>query len=172
MVDAGPAPDAHDTEAFSAWVAKIQGHLSAARGSWYNSAGAGDIASRMLTTAFASPTLSLRGMWRMLNTDAELALDPLMASVADWDFREALGRDFDVPMIFVSGRHDLQTPAAAAARLAAELCSPQTRMMFIENSAHFMVTEQPGRVLGALLEVRPLAANGAVTAIPACKARG
>lgn len=170
MADAGPAPDAHDTEAFSAWIAKIQTHLSAARGSWYNSAGAKDIASRMLMTAFASPTLSLRGMWRMLNTDAELALDPLMASVADWDFRETLGRDFDVPMIFVSGRHDLQTPMAAAARLAAELCAPHTEMIVIENSAHFLVTEEPGRVLGALLKVRPFAEGAAPAAEPECKA--
>jgi hypothetical protein len=59
---------------------------------------------------------------------------------------------------------------AAAARLAAELCAPHTEMIVIENSAHFLVTEEPGRVLGALLKVRPFAEGAAPAAEPECKA--
>lgn len=171
MRDAGPAPDPHDPEAFFAWVNTVQAPVLAEGGSWHNVRTTGDLTARTLALIFGSPTLSLGDIWRALGSapDPDFALHPLAASVADWDFRKTLGRDFDVPMIFVSGRYDLQTPRAAAERLAAEICAPHTEMIIVENSAHFLVTEQPGSILDALLKARRFATGEATFALPPCK---
>jgi len=171
MRDAGPAPDPHDPKAFFAWVNTVQAPVLTEGGSWHNVRTTGDLTARMLAMMFGSPTLSLTDIWRTLGAapGPDFALYPLAASVAGWDFRKTLGVDFDVPMIFVSGRYDLQTPRAAVQRLAAEICAPHTEMIVVENSAHFLVTEQPGSVLDALLKARRFATGEATFAPPPCK---
>jgi pimeloyl-ACP methyl ester carboxylesterase len=160
---AGPPPSARDPEAFLKWSARVQPPVVADGWSWHNVRGMGDFAQRMLVSALMSDTLTLGDIGAMLSgRNRDKTLLPLVRSVAGWDFRRDLGLTFDVPMIFVSGRYDRQTPVAEVVRLEGELRAPRKRMVVLENSAHVLVLEEPGRLLQVLVEeALPLAQAGA-----------
>jgi proline iminopeptidase len=63
----------------------------------------------------------------------------------------------DVPIFFFLGRHDFTTPAPIAADWLAHVNAPEKHLVWFENSAHLPFVEEPGRMLQALLQVRPLA---------------
>lgn len=145
----GDPPSGQDVEALNAWMAKVQHPVLPLHGAIYNARGGGDIARWTLLTALASPDIGLGEIFGMLGGSDEWRA-PLIRSAAGWDFRRTLGTHFMVPMIFVSGRYDLQAPTEAAVALSAEICSPYTEMVVIDDAAHYLVNEQPGRLLGAL----------------------
>jgi len=147
----GDPPPATDADSFMKWVSKVQRPVTPLGGSLHNARTSGALAGRMALTALISPDLTLGDIYRMLSADRNDALLPLARSAAGWDFRRMLGTKFAVPMIFVSGRYDLQAPTAAAAALSGEICSPYTEMVQIDGAAHFLVNEQPGTVLQTLL---------------------
>jgi len=149
VVAMGDPPPGQDFEALSKWMAKVQNPVLPLRGAIYNARGGGDIARWTLLTVLTSPDISLGEIFGMLTGSNEWQ-KPLIQSAAGWDFRRTLGTRFAVPMIFVSGRYDLQAPTEAATALSAEICSPHTEMVVIDDAAHYLVNEQPGRVLGAL----------------------
>jgi proline iminopeptidase len=62
-----------------------------------------------------------------------------------------------VPVFFLLGRHDYTTPAPIAERWLAQVRAPRKRLIWFEHSAHLPFIEEPGRMLQALLQVRPLA---------------
>jgi pimeloyl-ACP methyl ester carboxylesterase len=66
----------------------------------------------------------------------------------------------DVPLFFFLGRHDYTTPGPIAANWLAHVRAPEKRLVWFEHSAHLPFVEEPGRMLQALLEVRPLATAG------------
>jgi pimeloyl-ACP methyl ester carboxylesterase len=66
--------------------------------------------------------------------------------------------DFKVPVVFLMGRHDLHTPYQPVQAWYDRIASPHKRFVTFERSAHFMMFEEPGRLLLALVnEVLPLA---------------
>ncbi len=145
----GDPPPGQDVEALATWMGKIQRPVVPLGGSIHHARGGGDIARWTLLTALNSPDLDLSDIFAMLGGSDEWSV-PLIRSAAGWDFRRNLGTRFAVPMIFVSGRYDLQAPTEAAVALSAEICSPYTEMVVIDDAAHYLVNEQPGRLLGAL----------------------
>jgi len=69
-----------------------------------------------------------------------------------------LGYRFRVPVLFFMGRNDLMTPYATARRYFDRIEAPTKRFVTFENSAHFVMLEEPGRFFEALLSIaRPLA---------------
>lgn len=151
-------PPADDARSFLAWVSTLQRPIAAHGGLWHNANSSADVGGRMLMSALSSPTLSLGDLWRMLRSDREAVLYPLAQSAAGWSFRNNLGTQFATPMIFISGRHDLQAPTAATAALASEMCSPYTAMLVLDHSAHVLLLEEPGRLLNTLVsEALPFA---------------
>jgi pimeloyl-ACP methyl ester carboxylesterase len=156
---AGPPPSAQDAEAFMTWSGRVQGPVVAEGHAWRNVRGVGDYTQRMLVAALMSDTFTLGDIGAMVSgRNRDKTLLPLVRSVAGWDFRRDLGLTFEVPMIFVSGRHDLQTPTAEVVRLEGELRARRKKMVVLENSAHLLVLEEPGRLLQVLVnEVLPLA---------------
>ncbi|HXT18231.1 MAG TPA: alpha/beta fold hydrolase [Gemmatimonadaceae bacterium] len=103
-------------------------------------------------------------------TDAEMrAFGPAEGRVtarvlsADFFGQDAkLARHFDVPVVFMMGRHDLHTPYSAAKRYFDSLTAPSKRFVTFEESAHVPFLEEPGHFLEALLrDVQPLAAERA-----------
>lgn len=69
-------------------------------------------------------------------------------------------RRLDVPVIQLLGRHDYRTPAQITDTWMRKLRAPNKEVVWFENSAHFPMIEEPGRVLFALVEhALPLAEN-------------
>lgn len=102
--------------------------------------------------------------WGPEYTDAEAAA---MMAATQWGTRAIVGGPgggappsfaYDVPMIFLMGRYDLHTPYASARELYDRITAPRKRFITFERSAHFVMWEEPGRFLLALInEVLPLA---------------
>jgi proline iminopeptidase len=66
-------------------------------------------------------------------------------------------RVFQVPVVIIMGRYDLQTPYMKASSYFDEIEAPWKRFITLPRAGHFPMFEQPGRFLKALLEeVLPL----------------
>lgn len=154
-----PGPPAANVEAFGEWSGTIQAEAAPKGYFWYNARSGEDLARRTLSWPLLSPSVSLREFASTLfRDDSRKTRLPLVRSVATWDFRKDLGRRFDVPMIFVSGRHDLTTPVGKAAELEREIDAPYKAMNILQHSAHVMFLDEPARLLKILTdEVLPLA---------------
>jgi len=64
---------------------------------------------------------------------------------------------FKTPVIFMMGRYDLHTPYEPAKAYFDRIKAPHKRFISFERSAHFLMFEEPGRFLLALVnEVLPL----------------
>ena len=145
----GPLPQG-DARTFMPWSEKVQAVAFRQGHFWYNAPGVWDVTSRVLVWHLYSPTLPLRDfLGRTLGGNKLKVFD--LDSVMDWDFRKDLGLEFQVPMIFVSGAHDLTTPVESVKRLESELHAPYKSMTVLDHSAHVLVLEEPGRLLEALV---------------------
>lgn len=146
-------PPASDVKAFGEWSGTIQAEAATKGYFWYNARSGEDLARRTLSWPLLSPTISLGQFASTLfRDDSERTHLSLVRSVATWDFRRDLGRRFEVPMIFVSGRHDLTTPVGNVIALEHEIGAPYKAMNILEYSAHVMFLEEPGRVLRILTD--------------------
>jgi proline iminopeptidase len=64
---------------------------------------------------------------------------------------------FEVPIVFMLGRHDWQVPAVLAARYFERIQAPAKRLVWFEQSAHNPPFEEPERFNRAVVEaLRPL----------------
>jgi pimeloyl-ACP methyl ester carboxylesterase len=63
-------------------------------------------------------------------------------------------RGVSVPVFFLLGRHDLNTPSALAAAYLPRLGAPLARVEWLERSAHFPFFEEPEGFRAALLRAR------------------
>lgn len=68
-------------------------------------------------------------------------------------------RTVDVPVFFLLGRHDLNTPSQLAAQYLDRLDAPLKRLTWFEESAHFPFFEEPGRFHWELLQATQAAAE-------------
>jgi pimeloyl-ACP methyl ester carboxylesterase len=152
----GPPPSG-GAKVFMPWTEQIQAAEFEQGHFWYNARSPWDVTSRVLVWQLYSPTLTLREVFKpFFGEGREGVFDS--DSVMDWDFRKDLGLEFQVPMIFVSGAHDLTTPVESVRRLEGELHAPYKSMTILEHSAHVLVLEEPGRLLEALVrEALPFA---------------
>ncbi|WP_165829166.1 alpha/beta fold hydrolase [Novacetimonas pomaceti] len=67
---------------------------------------------------------------------------------------------FATPVIIFAGRHDNTTPSENVAAWLPKVQAPFKKIIWFENSAHMIATEEPGRVLVHLVQdVRPFAGN-------------
>jgi len=87
-----------------------------------------------------------------------LSLRKLLPEMMDFDFNNIT--QFRTPIIIFAGRHDTITPAENVAAWLPKVQAPFKKIIWFENSAHMIATEEPGRVLLHLVnDVRPLAAK-------------
>jgi pimeloyl-ACP methyl ester carboxylesterase len=71
-------------------------------------------------------------------------------------------RDFQVPVVFMLGRHDWHVPAVLAADYFATLDAPRKTLVWFERSAHNPPFEQPAAFVDAMMtDVLPLARGSA-----------
>ena len=82
--------------------------------------------------------------------------DPLMAFKA-----EPFGTAFDVPMVFVQGSDDLQTPTRLVEEFAARISAPRKEVVLLEGGGHMVIRTMGARFLGELVaRVRPVVVSG------------
>jgi pimeloyl-ACP methyl ester carboxylesterase len=81
---------------------------------------------------------------------------PIMKDVLGFD-NSKLNQHFKVPIIFLMGRYDLFTPWIAAKDWFGTIAAPKKKFITFDRSSHFVMIEEPGRFLNALItEALPL----------------
>ncbi len=114
----------------------------------------GDMTATMLKFALASPEYSLRDITYFFD---EPNWPPLQRELNTFDISR-YGTEFKVPMIFIEGRHDWQTPSVLVAEYAATLRAPAAKVIWLEASAHSPMVDEPEAFTGALVrDVLPYA---------------
>ena len=74
------------------------------------------------------------------------------------DLPNDVGSVFEVPVFFFTGLHDWHTPRVLSDRWFGQIESPHKELVHFKESCHFIVNEEPGRFLTALVEkVLPIA---------------
>ena len=92
--------------------------------------------------------------------DVALVRDPshFTAEFMNIDLQADVGSSFEVPIFFFSGTHDWQTPVSLSDKWFDEIQAPHKELIHFEESAHFIVNEEPGKFLVNLVnKVLPLA---------------
>jgi pimeloyl-ACP methyl ester carboxylesterase len=65
-----------------------------------------------------------------------------------------------VPLILMLGRHDINVSSEVAAKWFAKVRAPSKRLIWFERSAHHVTSDEPGKLLTALVtHARPIAAK-------------
>ena len=85
----------------------------------------------------------------------------LAKQVMDVDLPKDIGSSFEVPIFFFTGSHDWHTPRTISDKWFSEISAPYKELVHFDESCHFVVTEEPGKVLISLVnKVLPLAQSG------------
>ena len=114
----------------------------------------GDFVRTMLT----SDEANLADLW-YLRQGSRASLDLLWPELSTLDLRAH--RSFAVPVFFFLGRHDWQMPASIAADYFETIEAPCKRLVWFEESGHYIPFEEPREFERVLIdEVLPLAGSG------------
>ena len=149
-------PPADDMEAFLERVVVIQGYLPR-YGKGLHALKETDVGVQaLLPEVIGSPYMSLGDFLAIMNQGP--ATLRLLEELSGLDLHEDLSGDFEVPLFFFQGEHDWQTPTTLARPFVESLNAPIKEYIAFENSAHWLINEEPGKVLVELVNrVRPLA---------------
>jgi pimeloyl-ACP methyl ester carboxylesterase len=123
------------------------------------------ILMEMLSAGLRSPdyTMADNLTW-ILRRDSTYSRNALAKEIDAFDVRP-LGYRFDVPVVFMLGRHDWQVPATIAAEYFGRIDAPFKQLIWFEASAHSPPSEEPEKFLRALVDVvLPLADRPAAPA--------
>ena len=116
-------------------------------------------------------------IWAALQTDEANLIDLIKFGRGNrfslehlWDEFRAFDIDdrltrFDMPIVFMLGRHDWQVPSILAARYFERIDAPAKRLIWFERSAHNPPFEEPARFNRAMVEaLRPVIESEQVSA--------
>jgi proline iminopeptidase len=121
------------------WIARFGGAI----------AGRGDLAPyvrSILTTSVYGVGDKLRYL-----RGERFSLARLWAEMQAFDITRVVQR-VEVPIVFVHGRHDWQTPLAPAQAYFERIEAPRKRLVVFDHSAHCPIFEEPDRFLRVLRE--------------------
>ena len=140
-----PAPGSVDDElALGRWVERLGGYL---RG--------GLSTGKLIWTALRSDEAGLMDLIRF-GKGNRFSLEALRPQYTRVDLTRF--RCFEVPVVFMLGRHDWHVPAVLAARYFDVIEAPSKRLVWFEHSAHDPPFEEPDAFVRAMLaHVRPAA---------------
>ncbi|HEX4181189.1 MAG TPA: alpha/beta hydrolase [Caulobacteraceae bacterium] len=114
------------------------------------------VTMRQLPAALLSaPGFSLRDAWATLAAGF-FSVNALYEPLMTYDIRR-LGTRFEVPMIYIQGVDDIQTPTALVEDYVAEVEAPEKALILIEGGGHIVIVTHFNTFLERLLEcVKPL----------------
>lgn len=101
-----------------------------------------------------SPHLTLRDISNAIVGDDVAFLRPSSSFIEEClnqNLPEQLGWSFDVPIFFFTGANDWHTPKILSDRWFAQIKAPHKELIVFEDSCHFVVNEEPGKVMTALV---------------------
>jgi len=67
------------------------------------------------------------------------------------DLPRDVGSRFEVPIFFFSGKHDWQVPVSLSDQWFERIEAPYKELLHFEESSHFIINEEPGKFLTALV---------------------
>lgn len=115
--------------------------------------------------SFKAKLSTAKLIWAALQTDEanlidlikfgqgnRFSLNHLWGEFKSFDIDDRL-TTFEVPVVFMLGRHDWQVPAVLAARYFERINAPAKRLVWFEDSAHNPPFEEPERFNRVLVEV-------------------
>lgn len=100
-------------------------------------------------TLFTAPGLSLKDLVDNLR-GAMFSIDVLYDALMAYDIRH-LGTRFEVPMIYLQGEGDIQTPTALVQEYFPEIEAPQKALVLIEGGAHMAMVTHLEAFMGELV---------------------
>lgn len=158
----GTPPDANP--AFLDYVTRIQKDMASLGHSAYGLTGS-EVGRFFLAAGLLSPHTTLADFLRAASGPSGPDIAQRMGrSLMDWDLQKSTGLAFQAPVVWVQGDHDWQTPTTLASAAFPGLCAPWKAYVPLHNSAHFVITEEPGRVLKVLLDFALPATRGEMPA--------
>jgi len=91
-----------------------------------------------------------------IDKGSAFSLGRLLPELNHFDFTHVT--DLRCPIVLIEGRHDTTTPSEIAAAWLKKVHAPAKKLVWLENSAHMTMFDEPGRFLVDLVEdVRPFA---------------
>jgi len=106
----------------------------------------------MLSMLLRSHTISFSELYRdVFSTDHPSTLSSFKQGILQTDIPAQVGYEFEVPIFFASGKHDWQVYHQMSADYFEQINAPYKKMLLLENSAHLVVVEEPGRFLNFLV---------------------
>jgi len=130
---------------------------------WYQLRDAEQTSAVMKAVGLNSHTLSFSELWRTVFPPAyDQRPDRYLYEYAvRTDLKTHVGFEYEVPIFFFTGAHDLQTSKNISTAYFERIVAPRKELIVFENSAHGMVLEEPGKLLIELVtKVLPLATEG------------
>lgn len=113
-----------------------------------------DIEKNLLGFAFASPEYSLADLRYFLEGPSWPPLTELLNSFDIYRYPLR----YELPMVFINGRHDWQTPSVLAESYFQAIQAPQKKLFWLEKSAHSPMVDEPDEFARILIqEVLPYA---------------
>lgn len=116
---------------------------------------------RLIRAALGTDEANLVDLWKF-GAGNRFSLRALHAEYSRVDLTEL--REFEVPIVFLLGRHDWHIPSVEAGRYYDEIEAPCKRLVWFENAAHNPPFEDPTAFVRAMIDVvLPLARDGCPT---------
>lgn len=108
-----------------------------------------------------SPHLTLTDLIHSVLGDDIALLRPPYAFTNEFmniDLPNDVGSSFEVPILFFSGSHDWHAPSILSDKWFSQIKAPKKELVHFEESCHFIINEEPGKMLIALVnKVLPFA---------------
>ncbi|MBN7796846.1 alpha/beta hydrolase [Parahaliea mediterranea] len=158
-------PWPEDPELGADHVATIQRHLSRFGASIHALRDPQDgLHSHLMLDTILSPDLSMGELYKKFFPDPmSPANEALLVDLYDYEITYPDEYVFEVPVFIFQGEHDWQTPTTLIKEWFKQVRAPVKEYVAFEDSAHYVVNEEPGKYLYSLVaKVRPLAVRAAV----------
>ncbi len=105
---------------------------------------------RMVPTLLLSPSLTLKDAWDAVAANF-FSIERLYDALMDYDIRH-LGTRFEIPMIYLQGKDDIQTPTVLVEDYFQEIEAPRKQLVLLgDGAAHMAIVTHVEGFLGALV---------------------
>ena len=141
-----PAPP--DEAARFTWIATVQQEMFKYGHAYHNCFGDDDLGSRIETLIAMSPAVDDEYFAMIAGDSDQLRrVQAMTASLAGWAAERDIGLRIDVPYVIFQGAFDWQTPTDLARIWFDKVDAPWKKWIEMPRSAHYVVPEEPGRMI-------------------------